>query len=493
MRVGVLRRTVVLTIMIGTTLVGASVADAARYIVVFNGKSVPASAEKAIAKAGGTLVYSYDRIGVAIADSDDPGFLARLDGRKGVTAVAPSGDDDFDDSEVSNPSEPRMGRLPNEPATDNDPFSSRQWNLRQIGAVDAHALTGGSPSVLVGHLDSGVDYTHPDLQHNVDLENSASCVGGVPNQSADSTGRLPFFDTNGHGTFTAGEIVADDNGVGIVGVAPNVRLASVKVTSVDARDGKTKIFPESAICGLMWAATHGFDVMNASLAIDRTELNVPAARVGYFCRSNPEDAVVIAAVRRATRYALRRGVSLVASAGNSNFDLTSPPAGEDCIRMPGGLPGVIAVSAVGPVLADGSAQRKTFSSNYGLGAIDLTAPGGDQFELAPATAGLVFSTLPTSLAASGYGFMGGSTSAAAPHVTGVAALVISMFGDDSPGNGRMKPSRLRAILEESATELACPPNPYIRPTVAPAICEGTDELNGFYGHGEVNALAALGG
>lgn len=482
MRSGVLRRTIVLAVVIGSTLVGASVADAARYIVLYHGKSVPASAEKAIAKAGGTLVYSYDRIGVAIADSDDPDFLAKLDGRKGVAAVAPSGDDDFDDGDVTNPSEPRMGRLPNEPATDNDPFSSRQWNLHQIGATDAHALTGGSPSVLVGHLDSGVDYTHPDLQHNIDLADSASCVGGVPNQQADATGRLPFFDTIGHGTFTAGEIVADDNGIGIVGVAPNVRLASVKVTSVDARDGKTKIFPESAICGLMWAATHGFDVMNASLGVDRTELNVPAANVGYFCRSNPRDAVVITAVRRAARYALRKGVTLVASAGNSNVDLTNPPAGEGCIRMPGGLPGVLTVSA------DSSKRQKTFSSNYGLGAIDLTAPGGDQFDTPPPS-GLVFSTLPNG----GYGYMGGSTSAAAPHVTGVAALVISMFGDDSPGNGRMKPSRVRAILEGSATVLPCPPNPYVRPPAGPAVCVGTDELNGFYGHGEVNALAALGG
>ena len=489
MRSGVLRRSIVLAVVIGSTLVGAGVADAARYIVLYNGRFVPANAETAIARAGGTLVHRYRRIGVAIADSSDPNFLTRLDGRKGVAAVAPSGNDEVDDAIVSNPSERRVGLLPNEPATDNDPFSSRQWNLRQIGAIEAHALTGGSPSVLVGHLDSGVDYTHPDLQHNVDLANSASCVGGVPNQEADSTGRLPFFDTNGHGTFTAGEIVADDNGVGIVGVAPNVRLASVKVTSVDARDGRTKIFPESAICGLMWAATHGFDVMNASLAIDRTELNVPAASVGFFCRSNPADAVVIKAVRRAASYALGRGVSLVASAGNSNVDLTSPPAGEDCIRMPGGLPGVIAVSAVGPVRADGSVQRKTFSSNYGLGAIDLTAPGGDQFELTPATAGLVFSTLPNN----SYGFMGGSTSAAAPHVTGVAALVISMFGDSTPGNGRMMPSTVRAILEGSATVLACPPNPYIRPPVAPAFCEGTDELNGFYGHGEMNALAAIGG
>lgn len=489
MRSGVLRRSIVLAVVISSTLVGAGVADAARYIVLYNGRFVPANAETAIARAGGTLVYRYRRIGVAIADSSDPNFLTRLDGRKGVAAVAPSGNDEVDDAIVSNPSERRTGLLPNEPATDNDPFSSRQWNLRQIGAIEAHAITGGSPSVLVGHLDSGVDYTHPDLQPNVDLANSASCVGGVPDQEPDSTGRLPFFDTNGHGTFTAGEIVADDNGVGIVGVAPNVRLASVKVTSVDARDGRTKIFPESAICGLMWAATHGFDVMNASLAIDRTELNVPAASVGFFCRSNPADAVVIKAVRRAASFALGRGVSLVASAGNSNVDLTSPPAGEDCIRMPGGLPGVIAVSAVGPVRADGSVQRKTFSSNYGLGAIDLTAPGGDQFELTPATAGLVFSTLPNN----SYGFMGGSTSAAAPHVTGVAALVISMFGDSSPENGRMMPGTLRTILEGSATVLACPPNPYIRPTVAPAFCEGTDDLNGFYGHGEINALAALRG
>lgn len=476
-------RSAALAVVVTSGLAVAGTADAARYVVLFQGKAVPANAEKTIARAGGTLVYSYDRIGVAIADSDDPAFLDKLGPRGGVAMKVEIDDDELHEPEVDNPREPRMGRLPNEPATDGDPFSSRQWNLRQIRATDAHALTGGSRSVLVGHLDSGVDYTHPDLAANIDLADSASCVGGVPNQAADPvTGQLPFADTNGHGTFTAGEIVADDNGIGIVGVAPNVRLATVKVTSIDARDGKTKIFPESVICGFMWAATHGFDVMNVSLGVDRTEPNVPAAKVGYFCRSNAQDAVIIKAVRRATRYALRRGVSIVASAGNSNVDLTSPPAGEDCIRLPGGLPGVVTVSA------DSSKRQKTFSSNYGLGAIDLTAPGGDQFDTPPPS-GLVFSTLPRG----GYGYMGGSTSAAAPHVTGVAALIISRFGDDSPGNGRMKPSRVRAILEESATELPCPPNPYLRPPAGPAFCEGTDDFNGFYGHGEVNALAAIGG
>ena len=290
MRSGVLRRSIVLGVVIGSTLVGASVADAARYIVLFNGKSVPASAEKAIAQAGGTLVYSYDRIGVAIADSNDPDFLARLDGRTGVTAVAPSGDDDSDDGEVTNPSEPRMGQLPNLPATDADTFSPLQWDLRLTGVTNAHAITGGSASVLVGDLDSGVDYEHPDLRGNLSLANSASCLGGVPNQTPDPiTGRLPFDDTLGHGTHTAGTIAAADNGLGTVGVAPNVRLAAVKVAG-----SAGKIYPEAAICGFMWAAKHGFDVTNNSYSVDNRVLD-PARpeRNGLYCRDDAGERVIM--------------------------------------------------------------------------------------------------------------------------------------------------------------------------------------------------------
>ena len=68
-----------------------------------------------------------------------------------------------------------------------------------------------------------------------------------------------------------------------------------------------------------------------------------------------------------------------------------------------------------------------------------------------------------------------------------------MFGDELARERPHEAEHVAGDSRGSATELACPPNPYIRPTVAPAICEGTDELNGFYGHGEINALAAIGG
>ena len=504
MRSGVLRRSIVLGVVIGSTLVGASVADAARYIVLFNGKSVPASAEKAIAQAGGTLVYSYDRIGVAIADSNDPDFLARLDGRTGVTAVAPSGDDDSDDGEVTNPSEPRMGQLPNLPATDADTFSPFQWDLRLTGVTNAHAITGGSASVLVGDLDSGVDYEHPDLRGNLSLANSASCLGGVPNQTPDPiTGRLPFDDTLGHGTHTAGTIAAADNGLGTVGVAPNVRLAAVKVA-----DSAGKIYPEAAICGFMWAAKHGFDVTNNSYSVDKHVLD-PARpeRNGLYCRDDAGERVIIAALRRAVSYARHRGVTVVASTGNNNLDLANPPAGNQCLRLPVELPGVIGVSSESPI------HQLTFNSNYGLGVVDLTAPGGDPLQPAlppavPMATGQVLSTWSSRASQAGVRLDGGApyrnmfgTSSAAAHVSGVAALLISRYGDNSPGNGRMKPRNVEALLEFGATPIVCPPNPYVRVVVAPppvggtysANCYGTGEFNGFYGHGEVNALAAIGG
>jgi lantibiotic leader peptide-processing serine protease len=496
----------VLAVVIGSTLVGASVADAARYIVLFHGKSVPRSAEKAIAKAGGTLIYSYDQIGVAIVDSDNPAFLEQLDNRHGVSsALLGDDDDDFDDADVQNRHEPRRGRLPNVPATDGDTFSPFQWDLRQTGVTDAHAITGGSPAVLVGDLDSGVDYQHPDLRENLDLADSASCLGGVPNQAPDPiTGRLPFDDTLGHGTHTAGTIAAADNGLGTVGVAPNVRLASVKVA-----DSAGKIFPEAAICGFMWAATHGFDVTNNSYSVDKHVLD-PARpeRNGFYCRDDRGERVVIAALQRAVSYARHRGVTVVASAGNNNTDLANPPAGNRCLRLPVELRGVVGVSSESPI------RQMTFNSNYGLGVVDLTAPGGDPLQPAlppavPMATGQVLSTWPTSMAAAPgvrldqgapYRNMFGTSSAAA-HVSGVAALLISRYGDNSPWNGRMRPRKVEALLEFSANPIACPPNPYVRVIPVPppvggtftANCFGWDRFNGFFGHVEVDALGAVGG
>jgi subtilisin family serine protease len=514
LRPTLLTRAVVLAAAVAGALALTATAGAARYLVVYRGHDVPRDAARQIAKAGGTLVWSYDRIGVALADSDDPAFLDRLNGKPRVADVGSLPDFDGEADDLGDAGDDwdgghggRHDSLPNRPASDNDTFSPFQWGLRQIQGDDAHAITGGSPSVLVGDVDSGVDYDHPDLKPNLDLGSSVSCASGIPSQTPDPvTGRLPFDDTVGHGTQTAGLIAADDNGTGIVGVAPNVKLAAVKVTATDPRDNGTKIFPQAAICAFMWAADHGFDVVNSSLAVDRLEANVDANHVGYFCRSNPADLPIIRAVSRAVHFAMRKGVTVVASAGNTGVDLNDPPAGADCLRMPVGLRGVVGVTS------ESAIHQKTFNSNYGLGEIDLTAPGGDPLQPAvppevPTPTGQNLTTWPAALLPVAKTDAGGNyqnqfgTSSAAPYVSGVAALVVSKFGKDRRWRDdvRMSPTLVRRILEDTATPIECPPNPYVRVVNAPPPFGGTwtancfthGQKNGFFGFGEVNALAAI--
>src|SRR4051794_41493729 len=90
--------------------------------------------------------------------------------------------------------------------------------MRQIHTPQAHAITGGSPAVVVGDIDTGLDYRHPDLRQNVSDADSANCLSGAP-----VPGAIAADDDNGHGTHTAGTIAAAANGAGIVGVAPRVR------------------------------------------------------------------------------------------------------------------------------------------------------------------------------------------------------------------------------------------------------------------------------
>jgi lantibiotic leader peptide-processing serine protease len=262
------------------------------YLVLYKGNAV---ASDAITKAGGTVVAAYNQIGVAVVRSSNASFAAtvrkdsHVEGAASTAGFATQFEGTVDDSSND--------VVPNIPATDSDSLSGLQWDMVQIHTPEAHAITGGSPSVVVGDLDSGLDYTHPDLAANVDFANSASCIGGVPDPSP-----AAWNDDNGHGTHTAGTIAAASNGIGIVGVAPHVKIAAVKVGNAAGF-----IFPEAALCGFIWAGDHHFDVTNNSYFVDPWLFN---------CRNDAEQRAIWNALRRAIRYAMQQGVTVVASAGN---------------------------------------------------------------------------------------------------------------------------------------------------------------------------------
>src|SRR4249919_3423896 len=235
------------TVVVTTTAAGvvpSAAAGSQTYLVVFKGQSVPSSAAGMISGAGGSIAASYGAIGVVVARSSSATFASAVgkDARvEGVAATSSFATHLTDDSQASSDTS-AVGT----PAPGSDSLSGLQWDMDQIHAPQARAINGGSPDVVVGDIDTGLDYTHPDLAPNVDDANSANCVSGVP-----VPGKVAAMDDNGHGTHTAGTIAAARNGIGIVGVAPNVKIAGIK-----AGNAAGFFFPEAVICAFMWAGDH---------------------------------------------------------------------------------------------------------------------------------------------------------------------------------------------------------------------------------------------
>jgi len=472
----------------------ASSALAQNYVVLYKSQAVPSNAAQTISEAGGTLVASYGQIGVAIARSDSATFTRSVQksslvaGAVGTSAYATQLEGSVADTESS-----PLSDLLSIPAPGDDSLSGLQWDMNQIQAPAARAINGGSPSVLVGDIDTGLDYTHPDLAPNVDFANSASCIGGVANPSPTA-----WNDDNGHGTHTAGTIAAARNGLGIVGVAPNVRIAGIK-----AGNAAGFFFPEAVICAFVWAGTHNVSVTNNSYFADPWLFN---------CRNDPTQRALWEAERRAIRFAQQKGVLVVAAEGNQADDLAHPTQDatspddtnpvlraihNQCAVVPTEVAGVVGVTA------NGNLQLKSFYSSYGSGAVDVVAPGGDsRLQLtAAAPNGRVLSTYPASLintcvrkvidgSGATYCYLQG-TSMASPHVAGVAALIES--------GGVTQPGAVESRLETTADPLACPSDLSIYaffPALdngAPQVCTGGTGYNSFNGRGQVNALTAVGG
>ncbi|WP_406732511.1 S8 family peptidase [Streptomyces sp. NBC_01794] len=456
------------------------------YVVnVKGGHGTAKSVKKAIAKAGGSVVIAYDQIGVIVVHSQNPDFAKTIRTVRGVASagatrtapIAPASDTAIDSERPLTAQEAKTAAA--QATTGQDPLEPLQWDLPAIKADKAHQKTLGSKKVTVAVIDTGVDDTHPDLAPNFNANASANCVSGKPDTTPGSW--RPAANESDHGTHVAGTIAAAKNGIGVTGVAPGVKVAGIKVATTDGF-----FYTEAVVCGFVWAAEHGVDVTNNSYYTDPWLFN---------CKNDPDQGALVEAHARAIRYAERKGTVNVAAAGNSEMDLaadeitdtTSPndttPVERvinprECLDIPTQIPGVVTVSALG------AKNLKSSYSNYGLGVIDISAPGGDstvfQKPEAPAVDGRILSTLPGGK----YGYKAG-TSMASPHVAGVVALIKSTHPHASA-------AQVKALLYAQADDTACT-NPYDinGDGTVDAVCEGGKRDNSFYGTGVADALDAV--
>ncbi|WP_428266594.1 S8 family serine peptidase [Haliangium sp.] len=428
-----------------------ALASADTFVVMANGNKLDNGLRQQLEAAGGAVRSFLPEIDVAIIESDDPAFATRASAISGIHSVTPDMAIEFDiPVPAATFSVAEMAANP--PVSgDDDAFFDLQWGHDAVDAPEAWDLGYRGAGVRVAVLDSGIDAEHPDIAPNLNLALSTSFVPGEDVNVRPGV----FFN---HGTHVAGTIAGADNGIGIIGVAPEAEIVAVKVLSEFTGSGSFA----GIIEGLVYAANIDADVINMSLGADIPH-NVPGA------------AELFVATGRATTYAYQQGVTIIASAGNDARDMDHD---QSLKAFPAELPHVLSISATAPVgwaldPFGTNLDNLASYSNYGQNGIDLAAPGGDfvfpgddicngPVVVLPC---FVFDLVVSSIS-EGWSFSAG-TSMAAPHASGVAALIIGANGGD------MDPAHVAQALRAGADDLGKP---------------GNDDA---YGQGRVNAAGSL--
>ena len=287
--------------------------------------------------------------------------------------------------------------------TPNDPRADQQYANQNAALLSAWGVATGSKSVQIAVIDTGVQYTHPDLSANM-WSNSKEIVDGVDNDGngfIDDTVGYDFVekdndpnDLNEHGTHCSGSAGAvGNNGVGVSGASWNASIMAVRVL-----DAQGSGFLSDVASGVRYAVDNGAHVLSLSLG-----------------GSSSSEVL-----KNALSYACSKGAFVAVAAGNesANNDVTpSYPANYD-------LPCLISVAATD------SADELADFTNFGASTVHIAAPGVD-----------ILSTIPGST----YGFLSG-TSMATPLVAGIGALVKSVKPELSGAD-------IKNILTQSADRL----------------------------------------
>ncbi|MEB2300515.1 S8 family serine peptidase [Lysinibacillus xylanilyticus] len=441
------------------------------YVIAYKGK-LPDNFSESISKAGGSIERVIPEIGIVEATSFDSTFLSAVKQDKNVQSAGLELEayleTDPDNAISFTPGTPNGEKVSLDPNVES--YWDKQWDMQRLtNNGDSYNLNKGNHDTVVAVIDTGIDFSHPDLQNNVDLAGSKTFVPGTTDA----------WDQNGHGTHVAGSIAANGK---VMGVGPDLTVRAYRVFGADGQAEQSWITD-----AIVAAANDGVAVINMSIGGWR-----------WMAHNLDEkgDSASMVAYHRAVQYAIKQGVTVVVSAGNDskNFndihdmqaywkdkyglDIKGPSR-----VVPAQIPGVITVSSSNEWSNDSIA----FYSNYG-NDIDVAAPGGDNGPLYDSlyrqdpTGNYLdkrdftyrtLSTYPTYPVAGGnattefsdgswhgYSYLHG-TSMAAPKVAGVAGVI-------KAAHPEYNPSQVAAAIRKSAIDLGK---------------AGQDPL---YGSGEVN-------
>jgi len=358
---------IITTFVLGLTGAGSLVSYAApseRVNVIIGFTQSPGLSEKGLVQThGGVIKYSYTLV-PAIAASVPEAAIAGLLNNPRVTNIELDGTVYAIDAELDN-----------------------AWGVKRIGSGTVHDSGKKGMGVKVAIIDSGIDYTHPDLDANF--------AGGYDFVNAD----IDPMDDNGHGTHVAGTAAAEDDNLGVVGVAPEASLYALKVLNSNGSGSWSDV-----IAALQWAVDNGIQVTNNS----------------YGSGQNPGGTVQAAFDNSAAA-----GVLHIAAAGNSG----NPKGKGNNVGYPARYDSVVAVAAT-----DQNDNRASFSSTGEQ--VELAAPGVD---------------INSTKLGGGYVEFNG-TSMASPHIAGSAALIIAAGITDTNGNGRIN-DEVRQVMNDTAEDL----------------------------------------